>query len=255
MASSVHAADKSFVLATTTSTENSGLLDTIIPQFTLKTGIKVKVVAIGTGQALAMGRNGDAAALLTHDRLGEDKFVAEGYGKDRRDVMYNDFIFIGPSDDPAGLKDAQTTTDAFKALAQGGSTFISRGDDSGTHRKELREWKKAGFDVANFGSWYREAGSGMGQTIITTTQINGYTLSDRATWTKFARKADHVIVFEGNPPINNPYSSIVVTNKLIPNEETQYALSWHEWLTGAEGRKAIKDFRIDGQQMFFLGTD
>lgn len=245
-------ADKSFLLATTTSTEDSGLLGEIIPKFTARTGISVKVVAIGTGQALAMGRRGDAAALLTHDRIGEDKFVAEGYGKDRRDVMYNDFIFIGPGDDPAHLKDAETTAEALKALVASKAPFISRGDDSGTHRKELREWQNAGLDVADFGPWYREAGSGMGQTIITTTQIGGYTLTDRATWTKFASKADHVIVFEGNPPIKNPYSSTLVTNQYITETEAEYARAWHEWLTGTEGKQAIAEFRIDGAQMFFL---
>jgi tungstate transport system substrate-binding protein len=253
--SPAQSAEKSFVLATTTSTENSGLLDTIIPKFTAKTDISVKVVAIGTGQALAMGRRGDAAALLTHDRIGEDKFVNEGHGKDRRDVMYNDFILIGPSSDPAKLKEAKTTKEALSAIVENGATFISRGDDSGTHRKELREWKNAGFTVADFGPWYREAGSGMGQTIITTTQIGGYTLADRATWTKFASKADHVIVFERDPPLYNPYSSILVTNALIPEAEARFAQSWHEWLTNEEGKQAIRAFDIDGKQMFFIDGD
>ncbi|MDZ7823428.1 MAG: substrate-binding domain-containing protein [Ahrensia sp.] len=246
------AADKSFVLATTTSTENSGLLGAIIPIFSEKTGIQVKVVAIGTGQALAMGARGDAAALLTHDREGEDKFIANGFGTDRRDVMFNDFVLIGPSEDPANIRAATSTADALQKIATEKSLFVSRGDDSGTHRKELQLWNEAALNRDDFTTWYREAGSGMGQTIITTIEMGAYTLTDRATWAKFGRKSDYEILFASDPPLHNPYSSIVVTNTLIPPTETTNAIIWHEWLTSDEGRKAITDFQVGGQQLFFI---
>lgn len=250
-----NADDKRFLLATTTSTENSGLLDAIIPQFTEATGIAIDVVAVGTGQALEMGRRGDAAAILVHDRIGEERFVEEGYGTDRRDVMYNDFVIIGPQADPAGLGGAADTAEAFTLIAETQSVFVSRGDDSGTHRKEMRLWDEAGLETAGFGGWYREAGAGMGQTIITTTQMDGYTMTDRATWVKFNRKEGHSIVFEEDPPLFNPYSSIVVTNAVIPAEESGWATAWHEWLTSEEGREAIRSYRVDGQQLFFIAGD
>ncbi|MBO6637273.1 MAG: substrate-binding domain-containing protein [Roseitalea sp.] len=249
------AAEKRFLLATTTSTENSGLLDAIIPQFTAATGISLDVVAVGTGQALEMGRRGDAAAILVHDRVGEDKFVAEGHGTDRRDVMYNDFVIIGPEDDPANLARAEDTRQAMTKIADGQVVFVSRGDDSGTHRKELRLWAEAGLDPATFGGWYREAGAGMGQTILTTTQMSGYTMTDRATWVKFGRKDGHAIAFEEDPPLFNPYASIVVTNAAVPAEETGWATAWHQWLTSETGRNAIRAYRVDGQQLFFIAGD
>jgi tungstate transport system substrate-binding protein len=249
------AAEKRFLLATTTSTENSGLLDAIIPQFTAATGISLDIVAVGTGQALEMGRRGDAAAILVHDRIGEDQFVANGHGTDRRDVMYNDFVIIGPCDDPANLTNASDTAQAMTKIADTQVVFVSRGDDSGTHRKEVRLWEEAGFDPATFGGWYREAGSGMGQTILTTTQMGGYTMTDRATWVKFGRKDGHVIVFEEDPPLFNPYASIVVTNEAVPAQETEWATQWHQWLTSETGRDAIRAYRVDGQQLFFIAGD
>jgi len=249
------AAEKRFLLATTTSTENSGLLDAIIPQFTADTGIGIDVVAVGTGQALEMGRRGDAAAILVHDRIGEEEFVANGHGIDRRDVMYNDFVIIGPQDDPANLTNASDTAQAMTKIANSQVVFVSRGDDSGTHRKEVRLWAEAELDPSTFGAWYREAGAGMGQTILTTTQMSGYTMTDRATWVKFNRKYGHVIVFEEAPPLFNPYASILVTNATVPADETQWATAWHEWLTSETGRDAIRTYRVDGQQLFFLAED
>lgn len=249
------AEEKRFLLATTTSTENSGLLDALMPLFMDATGISIDVVAVGTGQALEMGRRGDAAAILVHDRVGEDQFVANGYGMDRRDVMYNDFVIVGPSDDPARLGEATSTADAFSRIANGQAVFVSRGDDSGTHRKERRLWAEAERDPADFEGWYREAGAGMGQTLLTTTQMNGYTMTDRATWVKFGRKGDHVIVYEDDPPLFNPYASIIVTNDVIPTEETQWATAWHEWLTSEAGRDAIRAYTVDGQQLFFIADD
>jgi len=247
--------DRRFLLATTTSTENAGLLDAIIPQFTQATGIAIDVVAVGTGQAMEMGRRGDAAAILVHDPVGEAQFVANGYGTDRRDVMYNDFVIIGPAADPAGLDGAADTAEALIRIAETRSVFVSRGDDSGTHRKELRLWALTGMDPADFGGWYREAGAGMGQTIITTTQMNAYTMSDRATWVKFRRKGDHAIVFEQDPPLHNPYASIIVTHEAIPQAQTAWARQWHHWLTGEAGRQAIRDYRVEGQQLFFIADD
>lgn len=250
----VYADEKSFVLATTTSTENSGLLDAIIPQFTNETGIMIKVVAVGTGQALELGRRGDAAALLTHDRAGEDEFVARKFGTDRRDVMFNDFILIGPAGDPAGVLASKTTQEAFTRLANSSSQFISRGDDSGTHRKELRLWEQAKIDVSVDNDWYVEAGSGMGQTIITAMELGGYTLSDRATWAKFNDKDAYNIVFEQSPPLFNPYSSLLVANKVLAGEQKTIAKQWHEWLTGPIGQRAIESYRFNGQQLFFIGS-
>lgn len=249
------AQDKRFLLATTTSTENSGLLDALIPQFTEATGIAIDVVAVGTGQAMEMGRRGDAAAILVHDRAGEEQFVANGYGTDRRDVMYNDFVIVGPSSDPAGLRAAKTPAGALALLADTNTVFVSRGDDSGTHRKERRIWAEAGRDVAGFGGWYRETGAGMGQTLLTTIQMDGYTMTDRATWTKFNLKDGYDIVFEGHPPISNFYASIVVTNPVVPAKETQWATQWHQWLTGEAGRQAIRNYKVDGQQLFFIAGD
>lgn len=252
MVTAVQAQDNSFVLATTTSTENSGLLDAIIPKFTNATKIEIDVVAVGTGQALALGRRGDAAALLTHDRVGEDQFVAGNHGADRRDVMYNDFVIIGPADDPADLQSAGTAVEALQAIEQNQALFVSRGDDSGTHRKEHRLWTEADIAPTADDNWYRETGSGMGQTILTATQMGAYTLADRATWTRFAQKADFAIAYEGDPPLNNPYSSILVTHSALPEQERSAALKWHEWLTSEQGRTAINAFEVDGQQLFFV---
>lgn len=247
-----NAADNRFRLATTTSTENSGLLDAIIPLFTAKTGITIDVVAVGTGQALEMGRRGDAAALLTHDRIGEDMFIANGYGTDRRDVMYNDFVIIGPGNDPAGLDTFNTVEDALARIHSSEAVFISRGDDSGTHRKEIRLWASINLEPDNFGAWYREVGAGMGQTLLTTTEMDGYTLSDRATWTKFNRKSGFKIVVENDPPLFNPYSSMRVVNTALSEDEADHARQWHEWLTGPQGQSAIINYRVEGQQLFFV---
>ena len=250
-----HADDRRFLLATTTLTDNSGLLEAIIPQFTQATGIAIDVVAVGTGQAMEMGRRGDAAAILVHDRIGEEQFVANGHGTDRRDVMYNDFVIIGPQADPARLADAADTAQAMTRIATSRSIFVSRGDDSGTHRKELRLWTEADLDPAGFAGWYREAGAGMGQTILTTTQMGGYTMTDRATWVKFGRKDGYIIAFEEDPPLFNPYSSIIVTNPVVPAAETGWADAWHQWLTSDAGQDAISAYRVDGQQLFFTTGD
>jgi tungstate transport system substrate-binding protein len=248
---SARAQERFIALASTTSTEQSGLFDHILPIFARESGITVRVVAVGTGQALAIGARGDADALLVHDRIGEDKFVADGNGIDRRDVMFNDFVLVGPKSDPAhvrGLKDAK---EALKRIAAAHATFASRGDDSGTNRLELRLWKAAGIDVTGAGSgWYRELGSGMGPTLNTSAGLDAYTLADRATWANFANRGSLEILVEGDAALFNPYGSILVNPQKFPNVKAADARRWHEWLTSPAGRVAISSYRIKGEQVF-----
>lgn len=251
------AAQERFItLASTTSTEQSGLFAHILPLFKQQTGIEVRVVAVGTGQSLAIARRGDADALLVHDRVGEDKFVAEGYGIDRRDVMYNDFVIIGPKSDPAKLKGTKDAIAAFKKIAEAKAPFASRGDDSGTHRMELRFWKAAGIDVKSAGTgWYRELGSGMGPTLNTAAGMNAYVLADRATWGNFKNRQDLEILVEGDPKLFNPYGSILVNPAKHPHVKAADAKKWHEWLTTEPGQKAIASFKIGGEQLFFPNAE
>jgi tungstate transport system substrate-binding protein len=255
-AGAARAQERFITLASTTSTEQSGLFDHILPIFQKQTGITVRVVAVGTGQALAIGARGDADALLVHDRIGEDKFVADGNGIDRRDVMFNDFVLVGPKVDPAhvrGLKDAK---EALKRIALAHAPFASRGDDSGTNRLELRLWKAAGMDVQSAGGgWYRELGSGMGATLNTSAALNAYTLTDRATWANFANRQTLEILLEGDPALFNPYGSILVNPQKFPNVKADDARRWHEWLTSQAGRAAIGSYRMKGEQLFFPSGD
>lgn len=244
--------ERFITVASTTSTEQSGLFSHLLPRFTEASGITVRVVAVGTGQALKIGMQGDAEALLVHDRVGEERFMAEGYGRDRRDVMYNDFVIIGPAADPAkiaGLKDA---AEAFRRIAAASATFASRGDDSGTHRSELRLWKAAGVDLkATGGRWYRELGSGMGPTLNTAAGLNAYVLSDRATWANFHNRQELTILAQGDPVLRNPYGSLLVAEgKLVPAKAAD-AVLWHQWLTGSAGQAAIASYQINGEQLFF----
>ncbi|MBF0306345.1 MAG: substrate-binding domain-containing protein [Alphaproteobacteria bacterium] len=248
LASPAGAADRFVVLASTTSTEQSGLFGHILPMFELDTGIAVRVVAVGTGQALKIGMQGDADALLVHDRVGEDRFIADGHGADRRDVMYNDFVLIGPAADPAkvaGLTDAAL---ALRRIADAKAPFASRGDDSGTHRSELRLWKAAGVDPkAAEGGWYRELGSGMGPTLNTAAGLGAYALADRATWASFRNRQSLALLVQGDKAMTNPYGGILVARARNPDD----ARLWHDWLTGPRGKAAIAGFRIDGEQVFF----
>ena len=242
-----------FTLASTTSTEQSGLFGSVVPAFEEKTGIDVRVVAVGTGQALKLGEKGDADALLVHDRAGEDKFVADGFGTDRRDVMYNDFLLIGPAADPAGIKGAREATVALARIAEAKAPFASRGDDSGTHRLELRLWKAAGLDVrgAQGGGWYRDTGSGMGPTLNTAAGMGAYVIADRATWAAFKNRQDLIVLVEGDRRLHNPYGSILVNPARHPHVKADLARAWHEWLTSAEGQQAIAAFRPGGERVFF----
>lgn len=251
-ASPAFGADRFITLASTTSTEQSGLFAYLLPIFEKESGIEVRVVAVGTGQALAIGARGDADALLVHDRIGEDKFVADGNGIDRRDVMYNDFVIIGPKTDPAKIAGMKDATAAFAKIAAAKAPFASRGDDSGTNRMELRLWKSAGVDVKKAdGGWYRELGQGMGPTLNTAAGMNAYTLADRATWGNFKNRQDLAIVVEGDPKLFNPYGSILVNPAKHPTVKAADAKRWHEWLTSQTGQKAIAGFKIGGEQLFF----
>jgi tungstate transport system substrate-binding protein len=244
------AQERFITLASTTSTEQSGLFGHIIPLFQQQTGIEVRVIAVGTGQALQIGMRGDADAVLVHDRVGEDKFVAEGHGLDRRDVMFNDFVVVGPKDDPAGIRGLRQASEAFKRIAQAKAAFASRGDDSGTHRMELRLWKLAGVEKPT-GEWYREVGQGMGPTLNLAAGLNGYTLTDRATWANFKNRQDLEVLAEGDPALFNPYGSILVNPVKGTHIKAADAKTWHEWLTSERGRAAIASYRIGGEQLFF----
>ena len=249
LAGTVHA-DETLVVASTTSTEQSGLFGWILPKFEQSTAIKVRVVAVGTGQALDIGRRGDADVLFVHDRAAEDKFVAEGYGSYRKDVMYNDFVFIGPKDDPAKIRNAGSALNALKAIAASGQPFVSRGDKSGTHAAELRLWKEAGVDPKALAG-YKETGSGMGPTLNMAAAINGYTLSDRATWGAFKNRRELDLVLAGDPVLFNPYGVIPVNPARHPHVKKEAAERFAQWLTSKDGQEAIAAFRADGQQVFF----
>lgn len=240
-------------LASTTSTEQSGLFRHLIPVFTEQTGIEVRVVAVGTGQAFAIGRRGDADALLVHHRQGEDEFIAAGYGLERRDVMYNDFVVVGPASDPAGVKTAETIHEALQRIAAAQAPFASRGDDSGTHRKEQALWVQA--DVTPAGRWYRELGSGMGSTLNTAAGMNAYTLADRGTWLSFRNRQDLEIVFAGDPELFNPYGSIPLNPERFTWVKYPLAQHWHEWLTSPEGQALIASYTIAGEALFFPAAD
>ncbi|MBT2787399.1 MULTISPECIES: substrate-binding domain-containing protein [unclassified Halomonas] len=247
------AADDYITLASTTSTENSGLFDAIIPTFTEETGIDVRVVAVGTGQAFEIGRRGDADSLLVHDTAGEEQFVADGYATERLNVMYNDFVIVGPSDDPAGISASESVTDAMQRIAESESPFASRGDDSGTNRAELRLWEDAG--ITPQGEWYRELGSGMGPTLNTAAGMGAYTFTDRATWVAFENPQDLTLLFEGDEALFNQYGSLLLSAERHPHLKHDLAAQWHEWLVSDEGQQAIADYEVDGQQLFFPNAE
>jgi tungstate transport system substrate-binding protein len=249
-AAGAHAQQRSITLASTTSTEQSGFFDHVLPLFEAETGVDVRVVAVGTGQALRLGERGDADALLVHDPAGEEKFVTDGHGIDRRPVMFNDFVILGPRSDPAGIGGVQTASEAFSRIAGFRAPFVSRGDDSGTHRMELRQWRSVGIEPT--GDWYRETGQGMGPSLNMAAELNAYILSDRATWVNFRGKRELAILFAGDPSLFNPYSSILVNPSKHPDIKAADARIWHDWLTSDRGRRAIESFAIDGKQMFFL---
>jgi len=237
-------------LATTTSTEQSGLLSVLLPAFEKKTGLTVDVVAVGTGAALKLGEKGDADVLLVHARAQEDAFMAAGFGDERRDVFYNDFVVLGPKDDPAKIATATDGAQAFARIAAARIPFISRGDNSGTHVKEKDIWKTTGIVPA--GDWYKEAGQGMSQTIMMADQLSGYTLSDRATWLAMKQKSALVVLYQGDKSLFNPYGVISVSAARYPKNNIAGAKALVEWMTSAEARKIVAGYAIGGEPCFFL---
>ncbi len=236
-------------LATTTSTENSGLLKAILPKFEKEYGGKVRVVAVGTGAALKLGENGDADVLLVHARVLEDKFMAAGFGVVRKDVMYNDFIIVGPRRDPAGIRGLRDVVAAMRKISINGAKFVSRGDESGTHQMEKAYWKDA--RVEPTGTWYLSAGQGMGQVLTMADQLEGYTLTDRATYAAYRNKTGLDTLVEGDPKMFNPYGVIAVNPRRHPGINAQGAMAFVDWMVSAVGQKAIADFRVNGVQMFY----
>lgn len=246
------AEDASIIVQSTTSTANSGLFEYLLPKFQEKTGIRVDVVAVGTGQAIKNAMNGDGDVLFVHAKADEETFVAEGYGVKRYDVMYNDFVLIGPAADPAKAASAGSVVAALQAVAKAGTPFASRGDDSGTHKAELKLWKEAAVDVkAASGTWYRETGSGMGQTLNTAASMEAYVLSDRATWAAFKNKGDLKVLVEGDDRLLNQYGVILVNPDRFPNVKAKEGQAFVDWVTSKEGQVAIAGFKIDGEQVFF----
>jgi tungstate transport system substrate-binding protein len=252
MISSAFAQERSITVASTTSTEQSGLFGYLLPRFTAATGIGVKVVAVGTGQALDLGRRGDADVVFVHDRPAEEKFLTEGFGVKRHDVMYNDFVLVGPKSDPAHISGDKNIADALRKIAATKATFISRGDRSGTHQAELRLWKEAGLDIAaQKGSWYREIGQGMGPALNMASADNAYVLSDRGTWLSFRNRGDLAILSEGDRRLFNQYGVMLVNPSRHPNVKAREGQAFIDWLISAEGQKAIAGYKVGGEQLFF----
>jgi tungstate transport system substrate-binding protein len=246
------AADKFIVVQSTTSTQNSGLFDYLLPKFTKKTGIDVRVVAVGTGQALKNARNGDGDVLLVHAKPAEEKFIKDGFGVKRFDVMYNDFIIVGPDKDPAGVNGMKDAKASLNKIAAAEAPFASRGDDSGTHKKEKRLWKAAGVDPSkDSGSWYRETGSGMGATLNTAVGMGAYALTDRATWIAFKNKGNFKIHVQGDKDLFNQYGVILVNPKKHAKVKVKEGQTFIDWLIGPEGQAAISAYKRDNQQLFF----
>ena len=246
------AQDKSILVASTTSTQDSGLFGHLLPMFKAKTGIDVKVVAQGTGQAIDTGRRGDADVVFVHAKAAEEKFLSEGFGVKRYPVMYNDFILVGPQGDPAGIKGSKDIVAAFKTLKDKSAAFISRGDKSGTHQAELNLWKVAGIDIArDKGPWYKEIGQGMGAALNTAAASNAYVLADRGTWLSFKNKGDLVIEVEGDRRLFNQYGIMLVNPEKHPNVKKEFGQQFIDWLVSAEGQKAIADYKINGEQLFY----
>ena len=247
------APERSITVASTTSTEQSGLFGHILPLFTRDTGIAVRVVALGTGQALDVGRRGDADVVLVHDRAAEERFVREGFGGPRRHVMYNDFVVVGPSSDPAGARGGRDAVEALRRIAAAGAPFVSRGDRSGTHAAELRLWEAAGVDpgAAGRGRWYREVGQGMGPALNTAAAMNAYVLTDRGTWLAFRNRQDLAVAVEGDRRLFNQYGVMAVDPQRHPHVKAADARRFVEWLVSPAGQDAIASYRINGEQLFF----
>lgn len=245
-------AERYITVASTTSTENSGLFDYLLPIFQKEAGVAVRVVALGTGQALDVGRRGDADVVFVHDRAAEERFIEEGHGVGRRDVMYNDFILVGPRADPAAVAGGRDIAAALRAIRDAKAPFVSRGDRSGTHAAELRLWEAAGIDIAaSRGAWYREAGAGMGASLNTASAMDAYVLADRGTWLSFGNRGNLAIVVEGDRRLFNQYGVILVNPARHPQVKQQDAQAFIDWLVSPRGQAAIAGYRIHGEQLFY----
>jgi tungstate transport system substrate-binding protein len=258
VAPSVPAQERFITVASTTSTEQSGLFAHLLPAFEADTGIKVRVVAVGTGQALDIGRRGDADVVFVHDRTAEDKFMAEGEGVKRYPVMYNDFVVVGPHADPARVKGGKDVLAAFRAIASAQAPFVSRADKSGTHAAELRYWKMAGVDIDTAkGPWYRETGSGMGPALNTAAGLNAYILADRGTWLAFRNRADLAILVEGDKRLFNQYGVMLVNPDKHPTVKRELGQRFVDWLVSPRGQSVIASYKVGGEQLFFpnAGSD
>ena len=250
------AQERSITVASTTSTEQSGLFGHILPIFTRETGITVRVVALGTGQALDVGRRGDADVVFVHDRAAEERFVADGFGGPRRHVMFNDFVITGPAADPARIVGLRDTAEALRRIAAARAPFVSRGDRSGTHAAELRLWQMAGLDTtAGRGQWYREIGQGMGPALNTAAAQGAYVLADRGTWLSFRNRQDQRILIEGDARLFNQYGVMLVNAQRHPHVKAADAQRFIDWLLSSAGQAAIASYRINGEQLFFPNAD
>ncbi len=238
-------------LAVTTSFQNSGLSDVLLPRIRDEIGLDVQLIVVGTGQALRLGEAGDVDAILVHSRTAEQAFVADGFGTHRREIMYNDFVLIGPSDDPANVADAVSIGAALRSIAAAQAPFVSRGDDSGTHKKELSLWQQAGTDPpASHPAWYRAAGAGMGASLNTASAMNAYILSDRASWLNFGNKGDLALLFAGDPALFNQYAFIPVNSERHPHVKADLVQKLEDWLTGASAADLINSYAIGGERLF-----
>jgi tungstate transport system substrate-binding protein len=236
-------------IASTTSTEATGLFGHLLPVFEVQCQCKVSVIAVGSGKALKLGENGDVDLVFVHSRSDEDKFVAQGFGVDRRDVMYNDFVIVGAKSDPARVREAKSAADAMKRIPDSGQTFITRGDDSGTHKKEMLLWKAAALEPG--GAWYLSAGQGMSEVLLMASERGAYTLSDRSTFTALLKKLDLDILYSGDAALHNPYGVIAVNPARFPDVNYAAAKQFIEWITSKEGQRLIANFKVNGQQLFF----
>ncbi|MGR0185552.1 substrate-binding domain-containing protein [Azospirillum aestuarii] len=245
------AADRFITVASTTSTEDSGLFKSILPKFTEKTGIEVRVVAKGTGQAIDIAKRGDADVLFVHHKPSEDKFVAEGFSTERKPVMYNDFVIVGPKADPAKVGGSKDVSAALKSIAAAKAPFVSRGDDSGTHKSEQALWKTAGVDPTTGDGWYRAIGQGMGATLNTAAAVNGYAMTDRATWLSFKNRGDLDVLVEGDRRLFNQYGVMLVNPAKFSHVKAADGQAFVSWLVSAEGQQAIADYTINGNPLFF----
>ncbi len=249
--------EATILVASTTSTVNSGLFDELLPIFRESTGVSARVVGVGTGQAIEIAKRGDADILFVHHEPSEIAFINSGYGVRRSPVMYNDFVLVGPHSDPAGIRGADSVISAYRLIGSARPVFVSRGDESGTHKRSQEFWRKAMTDPSAFqeGNWYNEVGAGMGATLNIAQEMGGYTLTDRGTWEAFENKGILEVLFEGDPSMHNPYSVIMVNQKLHRHVRVELATIFIEWLTSREGQDVIENFKINGRQIFFPIVD